>query len=80
MHATVLIEQVPVFQHQGGPAITHVFWRNELDTKCNETQSFCKRTPGVIDESLKQWHPGAPHELTALLDRSDSTEVEKDHC
>jgi hypothetical protein len=24
MHATVLIEQVPVFQHQGGPAVIHV--------------------------------------------------------
>ena len=57
-HATVLIEQVPVFQHQGGPAVIHVLRRNGIDTRCNETQSFCKRTPGVIDEGLKQWHPG----------------------
>ena len=79
-HATDLIEQVPVFQRQGGPAVIHVLWRNKIDTRRDETQSFCERTPGVIDESLKEWHLGTPHELTALLDYSDGTEVDKDHC
>lgn len=67
-------------QNQGGPAVIQVLWRNEIDTRCNETQSFCEITPGVIDKSLKQWNLGTPHELTALLDRSDCTEVAKYHC